>query len=204
MVHFFVVHFSVVPFFSRWGSRSIAQYFNMGSKMKRDAEWHDETDACIELVLKLYWQRVRTRALRVGKIALFVRRLFEEHYRPGNDGAKRCVKKSRNPYLLRPGSLKEKFFLFLVGGEPEKKNVASVQFCRSHMSARKSERAGQASQTREAPTTDSRHVRCERWLVHLRAPLYRNVAGTFRTNDSNLAVGQESARARGARPQPSA
>lgn len=62
-----------------------------GSKMKRDEEWQDETDACIELVRKAYWQRVRARALRVGMIALFVRRLFEEvHYRPGNRGAKRC------------------------------------------------------------------------------------------------------------------
>ena len=62
-----------------------------GSKQQRDTEWQDATDECVSMVVDALWERLRGPAARVGKIALFTRRLFEEvHFRPGQRGAKRC------------------------------------------------------------------------------------------------------------------
>ena len=62
-----------------------------GSKQQRDPEWQEATDECVSMVVDALWERLRGPAARVGKIALFTRRLFEEvHFRPGHRGAKRC------------------------------------------------------------------------------------------------------------------
>ena len=62
-----------------------------GSKHRRDPMWQESTDKCVEMVVDALWDRLRGPAFRVGKLALFTRRIFEEvHFRPGHRGAKRC------------------------------------------------------------------------------------------------------------------
>ena len=53
--------------------------------------WQNRTDLCVQMVCYVMWERVQEYAYKVGKIALFVRGIYEEvHYRPGNEGAKQC------------------------------------------------------------------------------------------------------------------
>lgn len=53
--------------------------------------WDIRRYQCIRLVANALWMRAFPKILRIGRIALFVRMLFEEvHYRPDNNGARAC------------------------------------------------------------------------------------------------------------------